>query len=319
MSTSKYAGNIVTDTKPFPPEMMEKLKEKQGSRPPPMQSSRLLWLDEQVVKGAFYMEFLWLWGLTAGPSTVEAPHQHSFTELIGFIGGDAENPYELGGEVEIRLGDENYILKKSCLVFIPKGLTHCPIQFKSIDSPILWFTMAPNGMYQRADNPAAPTLPGVTREEKHLPRKNAALTDYSRYIITEMKKGLDFPKPPQDLPTNVSPMTRLLWLDSEIASGAFYMECVWYGKGEGIGGPDPHVHDFDEVLGFIGTNRQDPHDLGGTVELWLDDEKHSLQKSCLVFVPRGMKHCPMTLKNIRTPIFHFSSGNGGTYQKKAAP
>ncbi len=310
MTTLKYAGNIVTDTKPFPQELIDKLKEKHRGAPPPMDSTRLLWLDEEVVKGAFYMEFIWLWQMAAESVTVEEPHQHDFAELIGFIGGDQKTPRDLGGEIEIRLGNRDYFLNKSGLVFIPKGLTHCPIRFKKIGRPILWFTASPNGMYRRTEVTS-------TESELRANKYNVVDTpvDLSRYIITDMKPGLEFAKPPQDLPPDASSMTRLLWLDNEMASGAFYMECVWYGKGEGMGGPDPHMHDFDEVLGFIGTNRQNPRDLGGTVELWLDNEKHILRKSCLVFIPRGLKHCPMILKDLQTPVFHFSSGNGGRYTK----
>jgi len=313
MTDLKYAKNIVTDTKPFPQELIEKFKEKHPDAPPPMDSTRLLWLDEEVVEGAFYMEFIWLWQMTSGPVTVEEPHRHDFAELIGFIGGNQATPNDLDGEIEIRLGEKDFTLDKSCLVFIPKGLTHCPIQFKKINSPILWFTAAPNGMYRRSEGQT--TGP---KEGKLNPKKTGDNpADLSKYIITGMKPGLESTRPRENLPPNASSMTRLLWLDNEMASGAFYMECVWYGKGAGMGGPDPHIHDFDEVLGFIGTNRQDPHDLGGTVELWLENEKHLLSKSSLVFIPRGMKHCPMILKDLRTPVFHFSSGNGGTYQRKA--
>lgn len=310
MAQLKYAKNIVTETKPLPKEVMEMLEKqaKERGKPPSLEATRLLWLDEEVVKGAFYMEFVWLWkGSSNGP--MEEPHQHDFAELIGFIGTNWQDPYDLGGEVEIWLGDEIHTLRKSCLVFIPKGLQHCPIQFNRIDKPILWFTAAPNGLYKRT--PISP--PGASTPP---PAKKTTGGKYGKYIIAELKANLPFPQPPPDIPPDASKMTRLLWLDEEVAEGAFYMECVWFGEGTGLGGPEPHRHDFDEVLGFIGTNPQDPKDLGAEVELWLDDEKHTLTKSCLVFIPKGLKHCPMRLRGIKRPVFHFSSGNGSMYTKQ---
>jgi hypothetical protein len=109
-------------------------------------------------------------------------------------------------------------------------------------------------------------------------------------------------------------MTRLLWLDSEVLKGAFYMDFVWY-HAASDSGPGPHTHDFDEVLGFLGTDPKNPKELGGEIELWLDDEKYSLTHTCLVFAPRGLRHCPMIARKVTTPFIHFTTGNGGTYEK----
>jgi len=111
-----------------------------------------------------------------------------------------------------------------------------------------------------------------------------------------------------------SRMTRLLWLDGEMLKGAFYMDFVWYHE-TSDSGPGPHTHDFDEVLGFIGTDPENPRDLGGVMELWLEDEKYLLDKTSLVFVPRGMKHCPMICRKLTHPFVHFSSGNEAEYVK----
>ena len=116
---------------------------------------------------------------------------------------------------------------------------------------------------------------------------------------------------------SASRLTRLLWLDSEVLKGAFYMDFVWYHQATDTG-PGPHIHDFDEVLGFLGANPQNPRDLGGEMELWLEDEKYILQNSCLVFVPRGLKHCPMIARKVTVPFMHFSAGNGAVYQKSTA-
>jgi hypothetical protein len=79
--------------------------------------------------------------------------------------------------------------------------------------------------------------------------------------------------------------------------------------------PEAHAHDFDEVITFFGTNLEDPHDLCGEIELWLEDEQHIITKSCIVFVPRGMKHGPLIIRRVDRPIFHFAAGPGSVYIK----
>jgi hypothetical protein len=59
-----------------------------------------------------------------------------------------------------------------------------------------------------------------------------------------------------------------------------------------------------------------PHDLCGEIELWLGDEKHILTKSCMVFIPKGLKHCPLVFRRVDRPIFHFSAGPARAYDRK---
>ena len=74
---------------------------------------------------------------------------------------------------------------------------------------------------------------------------------------------------------------RLLWLDGERIEGASYGEVTLFETGfKSEEKPvEPHAHEFDEIIAFIGTNPKNPHDLGGEVELWLDGEKHILTKT----------------------------------------
>ncbi|MBN2243920.1 MAG: hypothetical protein JW793_14635 [Acidobacteria bacterium] len=55
--------------------------------------------------------------------------------------------------------------------------------------------------------------------------------------------------------------------------------------------------------------------LGGEIEMWIEDEKQVLTRSALLFVPAGMKHCPLILKRVDRPIFHFTVVPGGRYVK----
>jgi hypothetical protein len=110
---------------------------------------------------------------------------------------------------------------------------------------------------------------------------------------------------------------RVLWLDSEVVPGAFYVETVWeYPRGSNYVpqvSTKAHSHNFDEVLCFFGTDPENPHNLCGEIELYLGDEKHTLTKSCIIFVPKGLQHCPLTIKRVDRPIFEFTAGPAAMY------
>jgi len=55
--------------------------------------------------------------------------------------------------------------------------------------------------------------------------------------------------------------------------------------------------------------------LGGEVEFWMEDEKHIITKTCLVFIPKSVKHCPLIFRRIDTPIFMFEAGNSAVYDQ----
>lgn len=142
-----------------------------------------------------------------------------------------------------------------------------------------------------------------------------AETKYGKYIITKTKSDLTLPDFRREaLETALDTRTPMVYLDDEVLKGAFYVECVWFWKGMDKPEVEAHTHDFDEVITFFGTNPDDPQDLCGEVEIWLEDEKHILTKSCLIFVPKGMKHCPLHIKRVDRPIFHFTAGPASTYK-----
>jgi len=151
-----------------------------------------------------------------------------------------------------------------------------------------------------------------------------AESKYGKYIVTELKRNIvEAPWSPPVSEAGKGRSGRILFLDNEVAPGAFYVECVWImPPREGLpeaedrprGAPvKPHAHDYDEVIAFFGTNPEDLHDLGGEVELWLGDEKHIITKSCMVFIPAGLQHCPLSFHRVDRPIFHFTTGPGKMY------
>jgi hypothetical protein len=136
---------------------------------------------------------------------------------------------------------------------------------------------------------------------------------YSKYIVSELKNPFSSEQAAQ----YAKWATRILWMDNKVVDGAFQMNCSWFlrlpdrATSEGIG---THTHDTDEIIGFFGSNPEDPYDLGGKIEFWIEDEKHILTRSCMIFVPRGMRHCPLKLLQVDRPIFHFSTVTSGQYE-----
>jgi len=135
---------------------------------------------------------------------------------------------------------------------------------------------------------------------------------YGKYIVTELK----VPPEKQKIAAEYSKYaTRILWMDENVVDGAFHMNTAWYLKSATTVESNPHVHDTDEIIGFFGSNSQDPYDLGGEIEIWLEDEKHIITRTAMLFVPAGMKHCPLILRRVDRPIFHFTTVTGGRYIK----
>ena len=109
--------------------------------------------------------------------------------------------------------------------------------------------------------------------------------------------------------------TRILWLEDFILKGAPSVICSWYWKATETEGSPSHTHDYDEVVGFLGSDWQNPGQLGGEVEFWLEDEKYLLTKSCLIYIPKGLRHCPLTVKTVDRPILFLAFSVTNKYIK----
>jgi len=141
---------------------------------------------------------------------------------------------------------------------------------------------------------------------------------YENQIITDFKPGLELPEFRGEPGVPNQRSNFMMWMGDGIIKGSPYVEAVWLWEkaADPDGGFPAHVHDYDEILGFYGTDTKNVYDLGGEIEFWLEDEKYLLTKSCMIFVPGGMKHCPIVFRRIDRPIFHFLMVTGGEYTEK---
>jgi hypothetical protein len=83
-----------------------------------------------------------------------------------------------------------------------------------------------------------------------------------------------------------------LGLDAHIEFGAY-----WAAGTMGAAPYRPHVHDFNQMMLWLGAEPNDMGELGAEVELCLgaEGEKHMITTSTAVAVPRGMPHFPANI------------------------
>jgi hypothetical protein len=132
MPETKYGKYIITEVK-------KKLEAPWIPKFKPDELIDMLFLDSSVIEGAFFVGSGWTLPPFAKESHGEA-HSHDYDEVIAFFGSDPENPHDLYAEAEVHIGGEVHTITKSCLIFVPKGTSHGPIDFKRIDRPIFHFS-----------------------------------------------------------------------------------------------------------------------------------------------------------------------------------
>jgi len=145
-----------------------------------------------------------------------------------------------------------------------------------------------------------------------------AETKYGKYIVTRPKQ---MPRPPGITDEEIKRREEFfkvpMYIDEEVVPGAYYLMGAYWSKVTGRGSPaEEHDHDFDEYLVFLGTNPDDPHDLGGEIEFWLGGEKHIITETCAVFIPAGVKHAPIYFRRIDRPIWYLATGPTNKYKKE---
>ena len=92
-----------------------------------------------------------------------------------------------------------------------------------------------------------------------------------------------------------------------------------FGMGPGPLGlsTEPHVHDHDEVIYFLGSDPEDIGDLGAEVNFKIgpkgEEEDHIFSTATAVVIPRGVWHCPMFTLKFERPFLCMAVSLTGKY------
>ena len=87
------------------------------------------------------------------PTTMNPkPHAHNFDQYLCFIGSNPKNFFEFDAEIEITLGEEAEVHKidTNSILYIPKGLLHCPLVFKKVNKPVILLDIVIAPVYTRS-------------------------------------------------------------------------------------------------------------------------------------------------------------------------
>jgi hypothetical protein len=143
---------------------------------------------------------------------------------------------------------------------------------------------------------------------------------YLKYFVFDDKKDLELPS--YRLNTDSEKIIRMTHVDADTVEGVtFYNEMMWIlpGFGENYTGDNPnfkeeHSHDFGELMCFYGLNYDDVMDLGAEIEFSIDGETYTITESFTAFIPPGVKHGPLTIRNVTRPIAHMIACDTGLYK-----
>jgi len=146
-----------------------------------------------------------------------------------------------------------------------------------------------------------------------------AKTKYGKYFITGRQPWyMDSPGP------------TVVEVDGTHMKGSYFYFIHWVLRvPTGISGLNawgeishgPHAHKDAELLMHLGTNPDDPTDLGAEVDLYMgpEMEKHVITKSCVVYFPPGFVHCPWVIKRIDRPWLFVEVNQGPMHTEKSYP
>jgi hypothetical protein len=96
----------------------------------------------------------------------------------------------------------------------------------------------------------------------------------------------------------------LTYMSNELVPGSnIYIEMGWIWA---MPEPNPHIFghshdDYNEVVFHIGADPQNPEYLGAEIEFVVGNQPLTIDKTSAIFVPKGVKHGPLTWKKVERP------------------
>jgi hypothetical protein len=118
------------------------------------QNPTMTYMSNDLVPGSdTYIEIGWVYEMPEPNPHIHA-HDHNYPEIVLHVGTDPDNPEDLGAEIEFIVGGEKIVINKTSALFIPKGVDHGPLTWKSVKKPHLQMVVMPGAGTLKDSNPA---------------------------------------------------------------------------------------------------------------------------------------------------------------------
>lgn len=283
MAATKYGQHVKT--------LKFKEYEQGGLRRECVMDGKYLGVNAHVSYGTFY---------TAGKigKKPDQPHVHDFDQVLLFAGSDMDDIGELGAEVEICLGEdlETHMITTTTAVAIPRGMPHFPATVNFLDRRFFYYEISIAPVYKetvyKTNKKPGPAAGWRADSRKYVmplafmrkgawhygPLNRDDGGGYISFVVTKDKVGFDFV---------------MLY---ESMKKAPYRICP---------DPDkPHAHPTTQIMCFLGTDPDNPEDLGAEFEICLgkEEERHAFTGSTAVVTPPFLPHWPGGLLKADKPI-----------------
>ena len=260
----------------------------------------------QIPDIKYNVEFGWVWGMPQ-PNPFLDERVGEYDEILLNIGGDCYNPEELGADIEYSLGGRILSINSTSAIFVPKGVRHGPLTYKEFRHPHVRISIL-LGTGEREYNPV----------ETPKPERESTDIDYEKYLVRkpvyEVIAGT--PVKNRQEPASMTFMNRNLVPECDI-----YVEGGWVW---GMPDPNPHIfnhvhRDFEELVIHYGTDYEHPEELGAEIEFSVGGQPLKVDKTAIVFVPKGISHGPLIWKKYSAPHLEMAIVPGAGSLAEADP
>lgn len=101
----------------------------------------------------------------------------------------------------------------------------------------------------------------------------------------------------------------------DVEPSTVHMAFSWIGPcKDAVHWVNDHEHTYNEVLMWMGSNPDDVQDLGAELYLDIEGERHTVTTTGAVFIPAGIRHCPLGFNYVNRPFSFCALSLSGHYE-----
>jgi hypothetical protein len=233
-----------------------------------------------------------------------AMEAHDYPEIIFTLGMDPHHPEYLGGAIEGYIGEDRQLTTKTTALYIPGNAAHGRVSWKGFEKPHMQMAIKLSG-----------DITGK-KVKKKAPAVAAKAGDYEKCVVNVPAREVS---PPVKITGRTSPS--LTYMSNALVPGCnVYLEYIWIWE---MPNPDTiemsHAHNYDEIVLNIGSDPENPADLGAEIEAYLGGEKQVTDVTSAVFIPKNVEHGPVRWTKVTRPHIQATIMLGTGNYKEAMP